>query len=59
MAKKSQIDKAIDELIERREAVHSKVRFEIASIDAAIEVLKGQRKASRPRAAKTATAPQA
>ena len=52
MAKKSQIDRALDALREKREAIMAKAATEAAGIDLAMQTLTAQRvkaRVSRPR----------
>jgi hypothetical protein len=54
MAKKGQIEKAIEELLERKRAIEAKAANEVAGLMAAVDALEKQkRKAPKPRAVKT------
>jgi hypothetical protein len=56
VAKKSQIDRAIEELENRKAALGAKYNTEANAIDEAIKVLKGQRRVTKPRAVKASEA---
>ncbi len=52
MAKKSAIDRAIEELSANKMRVMAKAADETRALDTAIDLLKAQQKARKPRAAK-------